>query len=444
MSPAWTFALARLAAAIAVAVVLGLIFGRVTLWLTAVLGGMLAWQFANLYRLQRWLRHRSHEEPPDMGGVWGDLIALIGRIYRRKQFHKRRVTQLFREFRRLSAALPDGVVLLSPGREILWFNRTAARLLGLQRKADLGMPIENLVRQPEFSRYLHGPGGGTGVVVRLQDADRWLALIAIPAGGQFLLLARDVTREARLESMRKDFVANASHELRSPLTVVSGYLEQLADDPELAPGWREPVADMRRQAERMRQIVEDLIELSRLESGPEEAPMAPVDLGAMLADLVEEAGQAAPAGPRFALQIETERWLLGSERELRSIASNLVTNAGKYTPPGGSVSVRWWSDAAGAHLAVADTGIGIAAEHLPRLTERFYRVDRARARASGGSGLGLSIVKHGLQRHGGRLEIASTEGRGSTFTAHFPPRRVVAAPAGVAGRAGDRNISVTN
>ena len=167
MSPAWSFALARLSLAIIVAVVLGLIFGRIAWWLTAVLGGMLAWQFANLYRLQRWLRHRSHEEPPDIGGVWGDAIALIGRIYRRKQFHKRRVTQLFREFRRLSAALPDGVVLLSPGREILWFNRTAAQLLGLQRKADLGMPIENLVRQPEFSNYLRGPGGGSGLVVRV-------------------------------------------------------------------------------------------------------------------------------------------------------------------------------------------------------------------------------------------------------------------------------------
>ncbi len=428
MSPAWTFALVRLILAIGAATALGLIFGRVALWLTGVLGGMLAWQFANLFRLQRWLRHRSQEEPPDIGGVWGDVVALIGRIYRRKQFHKRRVTQLFREFRRLSAALPDGVVLLSQGREILWFNRTAAQLLGLQRKADLGMPIENLLRYPEFSRYLHGPGGGSGVIVRFQDTDRWLALIAIAAGGQMLLLVRDVTREARLEAMRKDFVANASHELRSPLTVISGYLEQLADDRDLDAAWREPVADMRRQAERMRQIVEDLLELSRLEASSDEAPMTPVDIGAMLADLVRELRAGTAAAPKLELGVESDRWLLGSERELLSIASNLVSNAVKYTPSTGSVTVRWWSDGAGAHLAVADTGIGIAAEHLPRLTERFYRVDRARGRASGGSGLGLSIVKHGMQRHGGRLEVTSVEGRGSTFTAHFPLRRV-AAPA---------------
>ena len=165
MSPAWAFALARLAVAVGVAVLLGMVYGQVAIWLTVVLGGTLAWQFANLYRVQRWLRHRSHEDPPDLGGVWGDVVALIGRIYRRKQFHKRRVLQLLREFRRLSAALPDAVVLLSPGREILWFNRRAAQLLGLRRKADLGMPIENLVRHPDFSRYLQGPAGGTGVVV---------------------------------------------------------------------------------------------------------------------------------------------------------------------------------------------------------------------------------------------------------------------------------------
>ncbi|MEX1994183.1 MAG: phosphate regulon sensor histidine kinase PhoR [Steroidobacteraceae bacterium] len=426
VSPAWSFALARLAIAIAVALVLGLIFGQIGLWLTVVLGGSLAWQFANLYRVQRWLRHRSHEDPPDMGGVWGDMIALIGRIYRRKQFHKRRVTQLFREFRRLSAALPDGVVLLSPGREILWFNRTAARLLGLQRKADLGMPIENLVRHPEFSRYLRGAAGGTGVVVRLQDADRWLALIVIPAGGQLLLLVRDVTREARLEQMRTDFVANASHELRSPLTVISGYLDQLADDDGLDAEWRGPVVDMRRQAERMREIVEDLLELSRLEASADEAPQARVDMPALLTQLVQEARVAAATQAELKLEIETADGLLGSERELHSIASNLLSNAIKYTPATGVVTVRWSRDDQGARLTVADTGIGIAAEHLPRLTERFYRVDRARGRASGGSGLGLSIVKHGLQRHGGTLEIESTEGRGSSFIARFPLRRVAA------------------
>lgn len=423
MWQAWSFALIRLAAAVAVAVLIGLITDRMALWLTIVLGGILALQFVNLFRLQNWLRHRAHEEPPDIGGVWGDVIAIINRIYRRKQFHKRRVTEQFREFRRLSAALPDGVVLLSENREIRWFNRKAAELLGLRRKVDVGLPIANLVREPEFAAYLQRPGTGQGVVIRVQTGEAWLALFVIPAGQQFLMLVRDVTREVRLEQMRKDFVANASHELRSPLTVISGYLDELADDGGIGPEWREPVADMRRQALRMREIVEDLIELSRLEASVDEAAMTPVDVPALLERLVREARTSG--APRFELDIDYGFALRGSEIELHSIASNLISNAVKYTPADGTVTIRWGRDGGGAALAVRDTGIGIAVEHLPRLTERFYRVDRGRARAKGGSGLGLSIVKHALQRHGGRLEIESREGHGSTFTAHFPARRLL-------------------
>jgi two-component system phosphate regulon sensor histidine kinase PhoR len=425
MWQAWSFALVRLAAAIVVAALIGLITGDMALWLTIVLGGILAWQFFNLFRLQRWLKLRAHEEPPDIGGVWGDVITIINRIYRRKQFHKRRVTQQFREFRRLSAALPDGVVLLSENREIRWFNRTAAELLGLRRKVDIGIPIANLVRDPEFAAYLQRPGAGQGVVIRVQTGDGWLALFVIPAGAQFLMLVRDVTREVRLEQMRKDFVANASHELRSPLTVIAGYVDELAEDASLAPEWREPVADMRRQALRMREIVEDLLDLSRLEATSDEAPMAPVDVPELVERLVRESRAALPVTPRFELDVDYGLSLRGSETELHSIASNLISNAVKYTPASGSITIRWARETGGAVLVVRDTGIGIAPEHLPRLTERFYRVDRARARAKGGSGLGLSIVKHALQRHGGRLEIASEEGRGSTFTAHFPARRVL-------------------
>jgi two-component system phosphate regulon sensor histidine kinase PhoR len=237
-----------------------------------------------------------------------------------------------------------------------------------------------------------------------------------------------VTREVRLEQMRKDFVANASHELRSPLTVISGYVDELAEDRTLAPEWREPVADMRRQAQRMREIVEDLLELSRLEAAADEAPLEPVDVPALLARLAHEARAVADGTPGFELDIDHGLLLRGDESELHSIASNLVSNAVKYTPVEGRVTIRWGREPGGARLTVQDTGIGIAPEHLPRLTERFYRVDRARARAKGGSGLGLSIVKHGLQRHGGRLEIASEEGQGSTFTAHFPARRALARP----------------
>jgi two-component system, OmpR family, phosphate regulon sensor histidine kinase PhoR len=426
MGPAWSFALARLAAAIGLAVTSGLIFGRVDLWLVAVLAAYLLLQLANLYRLHRWLRHRSEEDPPDLGGVWGDVVALVGRIYRRKQFHKRRVVQLFREFRRLTAAMPEGVLLLTNEREILWFNRTAAVMLGLHRKADFGMRIENLVRHPDFARYIEAGPQSAPVTIRAGQGseERFLAFQIIPAAEQQLLLVRDITRETRLEAMRKDFVANASHELRSPLTVVAGYLDQLADDHGVDPVWKAPIEEMRRQAERMRLIVEDLLELSRLEASDKEAPYDPVDLGGMLALLRKEALARVQRPREITLQLDSDRRLLGSETELHSIATNLVSNACKFTPAEGSVTIRWWVDAEGGHLSVRDTGIGIPAEHVPRLTERFYRVDKGRSRKSGGSGLGLAIVKHALQRHGGRLAIDSVEGRGSTFTCHFPAKRV--------------------
>jgi two-component system phosphate regulon sensor histidine kinase PhoR len=287
------------------------------------------------------------------------------------------------------------------------------------------MRIENLVRQPEFARYLRTAPQATPVVISYGPADdRYLALQVIPAGDQLLMLARDITRESRLEAMRKDFVANASHELRSPLTVINGYLDQLSDDPGLEPVWRAPIEEMRRQAERMRLIVEDLLELSKLEASGKEAPLDPVDIGGMLALLRKEVLSREFRPREVTLKLDSPARLLGSEAELHSIASNLITNAVKYTPEEGSVAIRWWVDPQGGHLSVTDTGIGIPEEHLPRLTERFYRVDRGRSRKSGGSGLGLSIVKHALQRHGGRLTIDSIEGRGSVFTCHFPPRRV--------------------
>lgn len=424
MLSAWARALVRVAVLLAIAVVLGLLFDNVPLWVAIVLGAMLGTQYVNLLRLQHWIRNRAHEEPPELRGIWGDVVGLVSRLYRRKQFHRRRVIQLLREFRRLSAALPDGVVLLSQAHEIQWFNRRAASLLGLRRKIDIGLPVANLVRQPQFTEYLRRSSAGQGVVVALRGGESFLLMVVIPAGEQALMLVRDVTREARLEQMRKDFVANASHELRSPLTVIAGYLEQLAEDPGLGQEWRQPLADMRRQADRMREIVDDLLELSRLEASSEEAPYAVVDVSALIERLVQEAGTAAPSAPRFLLELDHALLLKGGESEIYSIAWNLIWNAVKFTPAAGTITVRWRREGAGAALVVEDTGIGIPPEHLPRLTERFYRVDRGRARTTGGSGLGLAIVKHAIQRHGGRLEIASQEGRGSTFAAHFPARRV--------------------
>ena len=322
-------------------------------------------------------------------------------------------------------------VLLGQNREILWFNRTAGRWLGLKRKLDYGIRIDNLVRNPDFVEYLDRRGATAPPRIHLpKNGDRWLLvrLVTTNATGQQLLILRDVTSEARLESMRKDFVANASHELRSPLTVISGYLDALADESGLDPTWQGPVAEMRRQSDRMRSIVQDLLELSRLEAHGGEAETTEVDVGGMLA-LIRKDVMARDTRPQqVVLRLDSSARLLGSESELHSIASNLVSNAVKYTPPEGSVEIRWWTDRDGGHLSVSDTGMGIPAEHLPRLTERFYRVDRGRSRRSGGSGLGLAIVKHALQRHGGYLTIDSVEGKGSTFTCHFPAKRIEAGP----------------
>ena len=224
--------------------------------------------------------------------------------------------------------------------------------------------------------------------------------------------------------MRKDFVANASHELRSPLTVVSGYLDSLAEDSSLDPGWHGPVQEMRRQSERMGRIVHDLLELSRLEASGSEADRVPVDVAGMLALLRKDIMARPEPTAQVLVALDTDAMLLGSEAELHSIFSNLLTNAAKYTPADGRIDVRWWIDERGANVEFRDTGIGIAAEHLPRLTERFYRVDPGRSRKLGGSGLGLAIVKHALQRHGGRLEVTSVEGKGSTFTCRFPASRI--------------------
>jgi two-component system phosphate regulon sensor histidine kinase PhoR len=430
---AWLFAAGRLLATVLIGVGVGWLFGNPWGGLACALALHLAWVLANLFRLEWWLRNRNYADPPDVGGVWGEIIAQIVRLHRRKRFHKQRFVQLMRQLQRSTAALPDGVVILNAQREIVWFNRMAARLLNLRRTADLGMRVENLLRAPEFVRYLAGQDYSNPVVVRTTTGeDGFLSLQVAPYGdGQLLLLVRDVSRQMRLEAVRRDFVANASHELRSPLTVISGYLETLAQDPVLDAELKGPVAEMRRQAERMTAIIRDLLELSRLEETDEVVGGEPVDV-TVLAALLRKDVLARTVHPKdVRVKVESQAQLLGDEPEIHSAFSNLVDNAAKYTGPDGALEIRWSVDEDGGHFSVSDTGIGIPPEHIPRLTERFYRVDAGRSRATGGSGLGLAIVKHVLQRHGATLEVQSTLGVGSTFTCHFPPERIAAAPRSV-------------
>lgn len=427
-----------LAGGLVLALLVGAIFDSAAAFAAAYLAAALAWHVWSLVRFERWLRLRSALEPPNLGGLWGSAVEVAYRVYQRKQFHKQRVLTLIRDLRRVTSAMPDGAILLGPTREILWFNRTAGQWLGLRRKLDHGLRIDNLVRQPEFVQYVRSGGAGAAPRIHMPDQrDRWFLFNLVTTGKRDLqlMIVRDVTVEARLENMRRDFVANASHELRSPLTVVSGYLDTLVDDPGLDEGWREPVREMRRQAERMTTIVQDLLELSRLEAGGGEAPRTAVDVAGMLSLTRKETVARPEPSAKFVLRLESDAFVLGAEAELHSIFHNLVNNAIKYTPADGRVEVRYWTDATGAHVAVQDTGIGIAAAHIPRLTERFYRVDAGRSRRLGGSGLGLAIVKHALQRHGAQLEVQSVEGQGSTFTCHFPTDRVQARTEGVEQRA---------
>jgi two-component system, OmpR family, phosphate regulon sensor histidine kinase PhoR len=402
------------------------IFHHLFAWLFAATFVYLVWHVINLYRLDRWLRRGRQLSTPASRGVWGELFNQFYRLRRRDRERKRRIAYLLREFRNSTSAMPDGVVLLDALWEIIWFNDAAERLLGLRPGQDLRRRIGNLIRHPDFVGYLrHGNFDEPIDIAAPAAPGVRVALHIVPYGSdQRLLLARDVTRLHRLEEMRRDFVANASHELRSPLTVVGGYLDAMRADPRLEHDWGVPLAEMEHQMQRMLEIIKDLLELSRLETEAREAPFAPVDVPSMLQRVQREA-LALGYGPRdVAVDIKDPVWILGSEGELFSAFSNLVFNAMRYTPDSGKVTIDWSMDDDGVRLSVTDTGVGIAPEHIPRLTERFYRVDRSRSRDSGGTGLGLAIVKHVLQRHDAELKVESEPDRGSVFTCRFPLERV--------------------
>jgi len=422
----------RASAAAAAGALLGWLFGHALAGVAVALALALAWNLFNLYWLDRWLRERSHMAPPSTSGMWQDVVSRVVRLHRRKRYHKQRLLEVFRELRRSSAAMPDGVVVLNNSWEIVWFNRAAGRLLDLRRRMDPGLRITNLLRDPAFAQYLTAERFEEPLVIaRGPEPQVFLALQVVPYGAeQRLLLVRDVSRQVALETMRKDFVANASHELRSPLTVVSGYLETLLSEDDLDPGLRAPLAEMQRQARRMNDIVSGLLDLSRLDAATQEAGSEDIDVPALLAVLRKDV-LARPAHPEIRVELHSDAHLAGDQAEVLSAFSNLVDNAAKYTPATGQVRLVWEVDAEGeARFTVADTGPGIAPEHVPRLTERFYRVDPGRARDAGGTGLGLAIVKHVLQHHGASLEIDSQPGAGSRFSCVFPARRVRPASSG--------------
>jgi len=409
--------------------------GSVAWMLVAALLVYLAYTLRNLYMLDRIIFGAGRLPLYDTRGLWAELVARADRLKARSRNRKRRYNRLLREVRESTGAISDAGIILNADREIVWFNPAATRLLGLDPARDIGTRIENLIRHPDFVAYLDEPDDSHIVIPSPKIESDSLQIQLIPYGqDQRLAIIRDVTHETLLERTRRDFVANASHELRSPLTVITGYLDTLADDEDMPSSWQVPVSEMLRQSHRMTQILRDLIELTRLESADSGAPRDFVDVAELLGNIAKEF-RARKNLPAINLHIESDAALLGSESELHSIFYNLISNAVRFTPVEGSVDIYWRTEGAGAICDVVDTGIGVPADLVPRLTERFYRVDTGRSRATGGTGLGLAIVKHALQRHGGMLEIDSEEGQGSRFSCHFDRQRVVlrrgANPAGV-------------
>ena len=407
----------------------GFLFGSVWGWGLFCIGlaGLVVHHVRHLHRLREWASRSLSESVPEGTGAWQEVFTLLYRRQRAEVRQRQQLARLLARSRQAGRALPYGVAILDAECRILWCNDSAEAHFGVSAEGDVGQPIINLVRQPEFVEYVAGGDFSKPLQLKIARTEGLiLSIQLVPyVESQHLLLSRDITQFFRLETMRRDFVANVSHELRTPLTVLVGFLETIKElklDPERS---RDYLKLMAEQSRRMQRIIDDLLTLSTLESAPEPPHEERVEVSSLLARVRGEAEGLSAGRHRVLLDAEPGFDLLGSESEIASAFGNLASNAIRYTPSGGEVRLLWRASQKGAEFAVEDTGVGIEAEHIPRLTERFYRVDRGRSRETGGTGLGLAIVKHALARHQATLEIESTPGKGSRFTAKFPARRVV-------------------
>ncbi|WP_416885930.1 phosphate regulon sensor histidine kinase PhoR, partial [Marinospirillum sp.] len=397
-------------------------------WLVGLLVGALlllanyVWQLSHLLK---WLNN-TRREPPEASGLWGQLFDLLYAEQRKQREQQKRLKQVLDRVRESSQALKDGVIMIDSAGELEWWNRAAEQLLGLRSPDDRGRPLTHLLREPRFVEYFDSRNYQDALILPSPIAEGRTLEYQITLFGENdrLLLVRDFTKMQRLERMRQDFIANVSHELRTPLTVLAGYLETFSDHADNLPTkWQRGLTLMRQQSARMEHLVEYLLTLSRLETSDLETSPDPVNIEGLLQMIRSDARALSGEQHPITLDLDPCLQVYASEKELRSAFSNLIFNAVKYTPPGSEILVRWYQDREGAHLEVADKGPGIDPEHLPRLTERFYRVDQGRASSTGGTGLGLAIVKHVMLRHQGRLSITSELGKGSCFSCHLPSTR---------------------
>lgn len=429
MNNSWIAELWSLAGLLLVAFFIGLLFHQIPLFLLIAVLGYLGWTFYNLYHLRRWLAIGRKYHPPDSVGVWGEIFTEIYRLQRRNKKRQKRLVKLLGRFRETTEAMPDGVVVMQASGVIEWWNDSGGRLLNLKYPQDVGQRLTNLIRSPEFLGFINRNNRNEVLTLSAPaDKNKTIAVQVTPYGmDQSLLIARDVTLLQRVEQIRRDFVANISHELRTPLTVMSGFLETLSSDDTITDDHlKRSLELMKQQSKRMHRLVEDLMLLSKLENEQRPIKHEAVAVPQLLSTLKEEATViSGERNHQITLDVDSDLYLYGDSKELDSAFSNLVINAVNYTPAGGAITIRWYQDEDGAHLAVSDTGIGIPPHHLSRITERFYRVDVARSRETGGSGLGLAIVKHALNRHEAYMRVDSEVGRGSTFTCDFPAEAII-------------------
>ena len=428
----WKSELYRLLLWLSGALLIGWLLG-LTPWALAVAAcGFAARSIYHLHQLQQWLSHRPGIEPPEAGGLWGEVLDNLYRMQQKDRRERVRLRALIGYLRESFTSLPYGAVMIDPENNIEWSNKAADTLLGLRFPEDTGQQILNLVRGPDFVTYFEAEDYTRPLeILSPLRADTHLQIHVTFFGKRSrLLFIRDVTQTARLERIRKDFVANVSHELRTPLTVINGYLETFADSPSLDkagakdPRWARALDQMLIQSRRMQTLINDLLLLSRLEALPQPDRQEAFALRQMLEMIREEALASVGGRREISIECDDSLALVGEREELRSAFANIVFNAARYTEADGKIAIRWYADRDNAYLQVEDNGVGIESEHIPRLTERFYRVDKSRSMDTGGTGLGLAIVKHVLLRHQAHLRVASKVGEGSCFSCVFPLARI--------------------